>query len=733
MHRRQSFTENKQYQLLCQFGDMLEQAILVVDESGNILFSNRVAHTLFTRPDEIYSEVRISDIFLTPSVVEILQKNLGKLQKGTPWSGNFLVKFVDGTKTWITVYAMIIAGEKQKIFTLVCQTDDTIPLKQVTTINHILTGVIMLLDEGGDYTDNISALAKLFIPEFADWCSIHLLQPDGVLEKMAIAPDNVLQDQSVYNWFQNDLPNNESDGLLAVLQKGKSVINVEVNSIRRASEAGIKSYMIVPLTMNQKTMGMITFVRAQEGRSFDSNSVALAENMAVHIAALLQTSQLYQQSQKVNQVLHQRQIEDPAELEETLSRLKRSEDVIQGIFRVSNKLNATLDIDVILDTLALEAIKMVNGESGFAGLRTGDGMVVRKYFQGGTATPFDHSWKLGEGVPGWVLKYKVPYGTSDAANDPLIQNNLAINANVQSIICTPILDSIGEVIAYFDIRNKKGAEGFSINDQEMLLTLAPVASIAIQNAIAYHQRQLTVAELQENARQLRELASGLESAREEERKQIARELHDELGQTLTAMKLDLAWLSEQLRQKDEVLSQKSKEITSQLNTLIKIVRRIATRLRPGMLDDLGLIASIEWQAHDFEKHSGIKCQLNLDDTNIKLDNEQKLAIFRIFQEALTNVARYAEAKNVEVKLHEVDEFMTLEVHDDGRGIKEGDRTGLQSLGLIGMRERAERLGGSFDIQGQPGKGTTLVVTIPINNKTVDDNKEKKDAQNPDRR
>ena len=236
MHRRQSFTENKQYQLLCQFGDMLEQAILVVDESGNILFSNRVAHTLFTRPDEIYSEVRISDIFLTPSVVEILQKNLGKLQKGTPWSGNFLVKFVDGTKTWITVYAMIIAGEKQKIFTLVCQTDDTIPLKQVTTINHILTEAVTLLDEGGDYTDNITALAKLFIPEVADWCSIHLLQPDGVLEKMAIAPDSVLQDQSVYNWFQNDLPNNESDGLLAVLQKGKSVINVEVNSIRRASD-----------------------------------------------------------------------------------------------------------------------------------------------------------------------------------------------------------------------------------------------------------------------------------------------------------------------------------------------------------------------------------------------------------------------------------------------------------------------------------------------------------------
>lgn len=603
----------------------------------------------------------------------------------------------------------------------------------VTTINHILTKATTLLDTGADHADNLTNLAKLFVPAFADWCSIHIIQPDGVLEEKVIFPENILQDQSIYNWFTNDLPNDESDGLPAVLRHGKTMLTTEVNSIRRASEAGIKSYMIVPLIINKKTKGMLTFIRTQGGRSFDSDSVALAENLVMHIATLLEKTQLHQQNQKLSQELSKRNREDPIELQETLSQLKQSEDVIQALFRVSNKLNATLDVDMILDTLALEAIQMVDGESGFAGLRIPDGMKVEKYFQDRAAIPFEHTWKPGEGIPGWVLKFKVPYGTSDAANDPLIQHDLAVNTNVRSIICTPVLDSVGEVIAYFDIRNKKGAEGFSINDQELLLMLAPVASIAIQNAIAYQQRQVTVAELQENTKRLKELASNLETAREEERKEIAQELHDELGQTLTVMKFDLSWLTEQLGKSDETLSQKSKDITSQVNSLIKTVRRIATQLRPGMLDDLGLLASIEWQAHDFEKRTGVTCQLDLSDISIVLDGEQKLTIFRIFQEALTNITRYADAKNVEISLHKVGEYITFEVHDDGRGIKEGEKSGLQSLGLLGMRERAEHLGGIFDIHGQPGEGTILRVTFPINYIKVNESKEQKNAQNPNRR
>jgi len=212
---------------------------------------------------------------------------------------------------------------------------------------------------------------------------------------------------------------------------------------------------------------------------------------------------------------------------------------------------------------------------------------------------------------------------------------------------------------------------------------------------------------------LQELAANLESAREEERKRIALELHDQLGQALTAMKFDLAWLTDRLGRRDSTLSQKAKTIMAQMDTMIKTVRRIATELRPGMLDDLGLAASIEWLARDFEKRTGIMCEVSVSAPDLPLPRAQSLALFRIFQEALTNVARHASAQHIEVKLAATHEAVTLQVHDDGRGIHRREISSLHSLGLLGMQERAKQLGGAFDIQGVPGDGTIVTVSIPF--------------------
>jgi signal transduction histidine kinase len=156
--------------------------------------------------------------------------------------------------------------------------------------------------------------------------------------------------------------------------------------------------------------------------------------------------------------------------------------------------------------------------------------------------------------------------------------------------------------------------------------------------------------------------------------------------------------------------------------MIKTVRRIATELRPGMLDDLGLAASIEWQARDFEKRTGIKCSVrgSVPAENLSLPRAQSLAVFRIFQEALTNVARHANAQHIEVKLVATPEELTLQVHDDGRGIQTREIAGRNSLGLLGMRERAKGLGGTFDIHRAAEGGTTITVSIPLN-KTNDVN------------
>ncbi|MEO6062317.1 MAG: GAF domain-containing sensor histidine kinase, partial [Thermoflexales bacterium] len=449
------------------------------------------------------------------------------------------------------------------------------------------------------------------------------------------------------------------------------------------------------------------------GRRFDQNALALAENLVSHIAIYLDKARLYRESQRHNLELEQRVSERTAELRAAITELERSEATVKTLFRITNELNTTLEVSTILDDLAIEAIRIVNGESGFAGLRTAEGMSVRKYFLQGVAIPFAYSWSSGEGIPGWVLEHKFPYGTSDAASDPILQHELAINADVRSLICTPILDSKGEVLGFFDIRNKQDAEGFTIGDQELLMALAPAASIAIQNALAYQQRVATVAELKESSTQLQALAANLELAREEERTHIARELHDQLGQALTAMKFDLAWLADRLAARDTGLAQMAKSVTTQMDAMIKTVRRIATELRPGMLEDLGLAASIEWQARDFEKRTGIVCTVSATTPDLPLARAKSVAMFRIFQEALTNVARHANAQNIEVRLSATPEALTLHVHDDGRGITAREVAGMRSLGLLGMRERATRLGGSFNIQGAPGDGTLITVSIPV--------------------
>lgn len=294
--------------------------------------------------------------------------------------------------------------------------------------------------------------------------------------------------------------------------------------------------------------------------------------------------------------LARRMSKTPNTLDETVVRLKESEAMVRTLFRISKQLNATLYVGNLLGTLVQEVIQIVGGESGFAGLRTEEGMTVRKYFRKGEAIPYDHTWLAGQDKPGWVLKHKMPYGTSDAANDPVMQHELPINADVRSVICTPILDSLGEVLGYFDICNKIDGEGFTLSDQEMLMALSPAASIAIQNALAYELRLQTETELNYSYERVRALAAKLEEVREEERTGIARELHDQLGQALTALKFDLARLTDRLVEKDVTLAQEAKAITTQMDTMIKTVRRIATELRPGVLDNLGLAASIEWQA-----------------------------------------------------------------------------------------------------------------------------------------
>jgi PAS domain S-box-containing protein len=226
------------------------------------------------------------------------------------------------------------------------------------------------------------------------------------------------------------------------------------------------------------------------------------------------------------------------------------------------------------------------------------------------------------------------------------------------------------------------------------------------------ERILSEEELHSSREQLRNLTAYLESVREQERTNIAREIHDELAQALTALKMDLSWLHNKFQPDQVQLIEKTRSMSGLVDDTIQVVKRISAELRPGILDDLGLVAAIEWQADEFQNRTGIICRVNVYPDDLPADQESSTAIFRIFQETLTNIARHALATRVTVDLAEETGSLKLRVVDNGIGISEEQIHDSKSFGLIGMRERVYPWGGHVIIKGLPGKGTTVEVDLP---------------------
>jgi PAS domain S-box-containing protein len=214
--------------------------------------------------------------------------------------------------------------------------------------------------------------------------------------------------------------------------------------------------------------------------------------------------------------------------------------------------------------------------------------------------------------------------------------------------------------------------------------------------------------------QLRALAERLQWVREEDRKQVARDLHDQIGQILTAIKMDMMWMTRHLPESEAEVLARLKESIQLINDGVKAVRAICSGLRPGVLDDLGLAAAIEWQASEFAARNGIPCQVSVPPVDLHLDGDRATATFRIFQECLTNIIRHAQAKSVRIALYQQEESILLIVEDDGIGFHEsGFSNAFGSLGLLGMKERAQFCGGDVQISTSPGNGTTVTVRVPV--------------------
>ena len=255
-----------------------------------------------------------------------------------------------------------------------------------------------------------------------------------------------------------------------------------------------------------------------------------------------------------------------------------------------------------------------------------------------------------------------------------------------------------------------GAQDYLVKGQ----ATGPLLTRALRYAA---ERKRTEEDLRSSFNLLRTLSRRLEAIREEERGRIARELHDQLGVGLTCLKMDLsrmpAIMNEAIGSKEYAKADnKIRSMIQDVDATIASVQRIVTELRPAMLDDLGLVAAIEWQAQDFERRSGIHCRCVAGEEDITVDRERATVVFRICQEALTNIARHAGAANVTIRFEEQAGSLLLEVQDDGQGIPQEKIADPHSLGLLGMRERAQLFGGRIDIMGRPAEGTTITLRLP---------------------
>jgi len=287
-------------------------------------------------------------------------------------------------------------------------------------------------------------------------------------------------------------------------------------------------------------------------------------------------------------------------------------------------------------------------------------------------------------------------------------SSLAQSCGLRACWATPILDPDGQLLGTFELHYAEPRSP-GRDDRELIARATYLAGIAIART-----------RLEE---QLRALSARAEQVREDERTGIAREIHDDLGQALTAIKIDLAWLARRVSGDSsgsgQTLLEKLDEMSRMTDDVIGRVRRISSDLRPGVLDDLGLLAAVEWEASRFEERTGVSCVVASNLGDDVLERDLSTAVFRIAQEALTNVARHAEASNVAIHVHRSEDgrSLRLRVRDDGVGILEEAAREPTSLGLLGMRERARRLGGTVSTTRAPEGGTLVEVIVPLAGKT----------------
>jgi len=381
---------------------------------------------------------------------------------------------------------------------------------------------------------------------------------------------------------------------------------------------------------------------------------------------------------------------------------------LEALLAFSAAINQHLDPPSLVRHLVEHAARFLKAAGGRAGLlergpeqERGAVMTSEAYCRGGVWHDEPRSWAPAEGLPGFVLENEFPYLTNDYSHDRLA-DPLLIDGGVRRALCVPVKGSDGRMVGFFELHRGEMHPPFSWQDAAFLESLANTTSVAIENASL-----LKV--LEAKGEQIRALSAHNVTCLEEERRHIARELHDEAGQALVGVKLGLQVMARLVPSELPVLRDQLDSLRSQVNEATTQIKDLARRLRPPTLDQLGLEVALRQLIAEYGVRADLRVEAGIGPLETRLPQVMETALYRIAQEALTNVAVHARAACVRVDLRAQEDRVRLEVWDDGCGFVPGAVNG--GLGLLGMRERVGMLGGHLTIASEPGKGTSIRVEV----------------------
>jgi PAS domain S-box-containing protein len=396
---------------------------------------------------------------------------------------------------------------------------------------------------------------------------------------------------------------------------------------------------------------------------------------------------------------------------------KKYEETINVLMRISEKLYSSLDINQILDSLIIDSIQLANADGGIACIKNDNEFEVKRYYNKDHWEYYEKRYKAEGNLFNQMLSERKSILLNPIDEKNSFDNELITKYGIKQLVATPLFGTGGEIIGFFQVHYNKLQRETAEDKINILNSVAKNASIAIVKSLNYEQLRKTENQLRSSESGLRNLTVQIQYARETERQKIAREVHDELGQLFTGINLNVSFLAERLEQNEKIPTDEMIDELNSVQQFVKIgiqtVRDIAVSLRSYVLDQLGLIPAIQEYCREIERMSSIKCIFKSSVESVNFSDERNAALFRIFQEALTNVLRHAEASHISITISQNGANLEVVISDDGIGMDYSNGAISKSMGILGMKERAIFLRGKLTIGSEKNKGTTISLTVPI--------------------